>query len=94
MWALGDAIGGDHRRFQFTHVATHEGPQVAENALRSAHHEPNYTAMPRVTFTDPEVAAVGLTEAEAENGASDRIRTSSSSASSARRARWARARAS
>lgn len=66
VWALGDAIGGDHRRFQFTHVATHEGPEVAENALRSAHHEPNYTAMPRVTFTDPEVAAVGLTEAEAQ----------------------------
>ena len=65
VWALGDAIGGDHRRFQFTHVATHEGPQVAENALRGAHHEPDYTAMPRVTFTDPEVAAVGLTEAEA-----------------------------
>jgi pyruvate/2-oxoglutarate dehydrogenase complex dihydrolipoamide dehydrogenase (E3) component len=65
IWALGDAIGGDHRRFQFTHVATHEGPQVAENALRGAHHEPGYAAMPRVTFTDPEVAAVGLTEAEA-----------------------------
>ena len=65
IWALGDAIGGDHRRFQFTHVATYEGPQVAENALRSAHHEPAYDAMPRVTFTDPEVAAVGLTEAEA-----------------------------
>ncbi len=65
IWALGDAIGGDHRRFQFTHVATHEGPQVADNALRSAHHEPAYAAMPRVTFTDPEVAAVGLTEAEA-----------------------------
>ena len=65
VWAIGDAIGGDHRRFQFTHVATYEGPQVAENALRGAHHEPGYTAMPRVTFTDPEVAAVGLTEAEA-----------------------------
>jgi pyruvate/2-oxoglutarate dehydrogenase complex dihydrolipoamide dehydrogenase (E3) component len=65
IWALGDAIGGDHRRFQFTHVATYEGPQVAENALRGAHHEPGYMGMPRVTFTDPEVAAVGLTEAEA-----------------------------
>ena len=65
VWALGDAIGGDHRRFQFTHVATHEGPQVAENALSGAHHEPAYATMPRVTFTDPEVAAVGLTEAEA-----------------------------
>ena len=67
IWALGDAIGGDHRRFQFTHVATHEGPQVAENALRGAHHEPLYTAMPRVTFTDPEIASVGLTEAEARD---------------------------
>jgi mercuric reductase len=67
IWALGDAIGGDHRRFQFTHVATHEGPQVAENALRGAHHEPAYAAMPRVTFTDPEVASVGLTEAEARD---------------------------
>jgi mercuric reductase len=65
IWALGDAIGGDHRRFQFTHVATYEGPQVAENALRGAHHEPFYMGMPRVTFTDPEVAAVGFTEAEA-----------------------------
>ena len=65
VWALGDAIGGDHRRFQFTHVATHEGPQVAENALRGAHHEPSTAAMPRVTFTDPEVASVGLTEADA-----------------------------
>ena len=65
VWALGDAIGGEHRRYQFTHVATHEGPQVAENALRGADHEPAYMAMPRVTFTDPEVAAVGLTEAEA-----------------------------
>jgi pyruvate/2-oxoglutarate dehydrogenase complex dihydrolipoamide dehydrogenase (E3) component len=71
IWALGDAIGGDHRRFQFTHVATHEGPQVAENALLGAHHEPIYTAMPRVTFTDPEVAAVGLTEAEARESGID-----------------------
>jgi pyruvate/2-oxoglutarate dehydrogenase complex dihydrolipoamide dehydrogenase (E3) component len=67
VWALGDAIGGDHRRFQFTHVATYEGPQVAENALRGAHHEPSHMGMPRVTFTDPEVAAVGLTESEARD---------------------------
>jgi pyruvate/2-oxoglutarate dehydrogenase complex dihydrolipoamide dehydrogenase (E3) component len=71
IWALGDAIGGDHRRFQFTHVATYEGPQVAENALRGAHHEPGYMGMPRVTFTDPEVAAVGLTEAEAREAGID-----------------------
>jgi pyruvate/2-oxoglutarate dehydrogenase complex dihydrolipoamide dehydrogenase (E3) component len=70
-FAIGDAIGGDHRRFQFTHVATHEGPQIAENALRGAHLTPRYETMPRVTFTDPEVAAVGLTEAEARERGHD-----------------------
>ena len=43
---------------------------MAENALRGAHHEPAYMAMPRVTFTDPEVAAVGLTEARRASAAS------------------------
>lgn len=65
VWAIGDAIGGDHRRFQFTHVATHEGPQIVENALNGARHTPRYSTMPRVTFTDPEIASVGLTEHEA-----------------------------
>ena len=67
MWAIGDAIGGEHRRFQFTHVATHEGPQIAENALNGTRHTPRYSAMPRVTFTDPEIASVGLTEQEARH---------------------------
>jgi pyruvate/2-oxoglutarate dehydrogenase complex dihydrolipoamide dehydrogenase (E3) component len=66
VWALGDAIGGAHLRHQFTHVATHEGPLVAENALLGRDHRPAYHAIPRVTFTDPEIAAVGLTEAGAE----------------------------
>ena len=65
MWALGDAIGGAHLRHQFTHVATYEGPLVAENALLGRRHRPSYDAVPRVTFTDPEIAAVGLTEADA-----------------------------
>ena len=67
VWAIGDAIGGEHRRFQFTHVATHEGPQIAENALNGTRHTPRYSAMPRVTFTDPEIASVGLTEQEARH---------------------------
>ena len=65
IWALGDAVGGLHLRHQFTHVATHEGPLVAENALLGRGHVPDYSAIPRVTFTDPEIAAVGMTEAEA-----------------------------
>ena len=62
VWALGDAIGGVHRSFQYTHVATYEGPQVAENILLGGGHRPSYSVIPRVTFTDPEIAAVGLTE--------------------------------
>jgi mercuric reductase len=68
VWAVGDAVGGQHQRFQFTHAATYDGPQAAENALASARNQPRYDTMPRVTFTDPEVAGVGLTEAEARSG--------------------------
>jgi pyruvate/2-oxoglutarate dehydrogenase complex dihydrolipoamide dehydrogenase (E3) component len=64
-WAIGDAVGGEHRRFQFTHAATYDGPQVAETILAGGTRRARYDAMPRVTFTDPEVAAVGLTEAAA-----------------------------
>jgi pyruvate/2-oxoglutarate dehydrogenase complex dihydrolipoamide dehydrogenase (E3) component len=67
VWALGDAIGGAHVRHQYTHVATYEGPLVAENALSGSRHRPSYAAVPRVTFTDPEVAAVGLTETDARS---------------------------
>jgi len=65
VWAIGDAVGGHHLHYQYTHVATFEGPLAAENALRGTTHRPDYNAMPRVTFTDPEVAAVGLTELQA-----------------------------
>jgi dihydrolipoamide dehydrogenase len=64
-WAIGDAVGGPRRRFQFTHAATFDGPLAAENILRGAANQPVYGSMPRVTFTDPEVASVGFTEAEA-----------------------------
>ena len=70
-WAIGDAVGGEHRRFQFTHAATFDGPQVAENILRGTANRPRYDAMPRVTFTDPEVGGVGLTEAQAREHGHD-----------------------
>jgi pyruvate/2-oxoglutarate dehydrogenase complex dihydrolipoamide dehydrogenase (E3) component len=70
-WAIGDAVGGEHRRFQFTHTATFDGPQAAENILRGAGNRLRYDAMPRVTFTDPEVAGVGLTELEARERGHD-----------------------
>jgi mercuric reductase len=65
IWAIGDAVGGHHLHYQFTHVATHEGPIAVENALNGRARTVSYDAMPRVTFTDPEVAAVGLTELQA-----------------------------
>jgi pyruvate/2-oxoglutarate dehydrogenase complex dihydrolipoamide dehydrogenase (E3) component len=61
VWAAGDAVG----RMYFTHVAGHQGLTAMANALFRARRSFDYAAVPRVTFTDPEVASIGLTEAEA-----------------------------
>ncbi len=65
IWAVGDVTG----RLPFTHAAAHMGRIAAHNALdRWARIRPrrfDTTAVPWVTFTDPEVAHVGLTETEA-----------------------------
>jgi pyruvate/2-oxoglutarate dehydrogenase complex dihydrolipoamide dehydrogenase (E3) component len=60
-WAAGDVIGGA----LFTHVASELGPLAAANALLGADRTVNLRVVPRVTFTDPEVASVGLTERQA-----------------------------
>jgi len=61
VWAVGDVTGHG----EFTHVAYYQA-QIAAADILGAEHEPaDYTAVPRVTFTDPEVASVGLTEAAA-----------------------------
>ena len=59
LWAIGDVTG----IWQLTHVGEYQGEVVASNILgerREAHHE----AVPRVTYTDPQAAAVGATAAE------------------------------
>ena len=61
IWAAGDAVG----RMYFTHLAGHQGLTAMANALFRARRRFDYSAVPRVTFTDPEVASIGLTEAEA-----------------------------
>jgi pyruvate/2-oxoglutarate dehydrogenase complex dihydrolipoamide dehydrogenase (E3) component len=61
IWAAGDTVG----RMYFTHVAGHQGLTAMANALFRARRSFDYTAVPRVTFTDPEVASIGLSEAEA-----------------------------
>jgi dihydrolipoamide dehydrogenase len=60
VWAAGDCTGVA----LFTHVAKYQA-RVAMADMRGRPVEADYRAIPRVIFTDPEVAAVGLTEAQA-----------------------------
>jgi pyruvate/2-oxoglutarate dehydrogenase complex dihydrolipoamide dehydrogenase (E3) component len=57
-WAVGDSTG----LFMLTHVGKYQGEVVADNIL-GAPRPADYTAVPRVVFTDPQVAAAGATEA-------------------------------
>jgi pyruvate/2-oxoglutarate dehydrogenase complex dihydrolipoamide dehydrogenase (E3) component len=61
VFAAGDVtgLGG------FTHLAYYHG-QVVARRLRGEDARADHTAVPRVTFTDPEVASVGLSEAAAQ----------------------------
>lgn len=58
VWAAGDATGHP----QFVYVAASHGSLVAENALTGADREVDYQHLPRVTFTSPALASVGMTE--------------------------------
>mgnify|MGYP005839997871 CR=1 FL=1 len=61
IYACGDVIGG----YRFTHVAALEATVVIKNALFLPLSKINYRVIPWATFTDPEVARVGLGEQEA-----------------------------
>lgn len=61
IYAAGDVLG---RRNSFTHTALLESRVVAHNILRKNKITPDYTASPRLTFTYPGVASVGMTEDE------------------------------
>ncbi|PPS44070.1 NAD(P)/FAD-dependent oxidoreductase [Chroococcidiopsis sp. TS-821] len=69
IYACGDVIGG----YQFTHVAGHEANAIIRNALFLPILKVDYRVIPWATFTDPELARVGLTEAEARQRYGDRI---------------------
>jgi pyruvate/2-oxoglutarate dehydrogenase complex dihydrolipoamide dehydrogenase (E3) component len=58
LWAIGDVTG----IWPLTHVGEYEGDVVAANILGDARRA-NYDAVPRVTYTDPQAAAVGAAEA-------------------------------
>lgn len=63
IYAVGDVAGP----YQFTHAAAHQAWYAAVNALfgRWRRFKADYRVMPWTTFTDPEVARVGLSETEA-----------------------------
>ena len=64
IFAVGDVAGP----FQFTHTAAHQAWYAVVNALfgRFRRFKADYSVIPWATFTDPEVARVGLSETEAE----------------------------
>ena len=62
IWAAGDVTGG----LQFTHVADYMARVVVQNAIFPVKTRVDYSTVPWVTYTDPEVAHVGLGQQEAE----------------------------
>jgi pyruvate/2-oxoglutarate dehydrogenase complex dihydrolipoamide dehydrogenase (E3) component len=63
LWAIGDITG----KGGFTHVSMYQAGVAVRDILGEEGPEAAYHAVPRVTFTDPEVGAVGLTERQARD---------------------------
>jgi dihydrolipoamide dehydrogenase len=62
IWAFGDAIGKE----MFKHVANYEAGIVWHNAIHDHKVPMDYSAAPHAVFSHPQVASVGLKEAEAK----------------------------
>lgn len=62
IWAIGDVTGHP----QFVYVAGVHGAIAVDNAFEQAGRTIDYRTLPRVTFTTPNIASVGLTDAEAQ----------------------------
>ncbi len=67
VWAVGDVTG----KGAFTHVAVYQARLCVADILGRPLPEADYRALPRVTFTDPEIGSVGLTEAQAREHGDD-----------------------
>jgi pyruvate/2-oxoglutarate dehydrogenase complex dihydrolipoamide dehydrogenase (E3) component len=63
MWAVGDITG----KGAFTHIAMYQAGIAVADILGRDSPPADYRALPRVTFTDPEIGAVGLTEQQARD---------------------------
>jgi len=70
VWAIGDVTG----KGAFTHMSMYQADIVVRDILGQGGESADYRAVPRVTFTDPEVGCAGLTEAQARE-AGLRVRT-------------------
>jgi len=70
IYAVGDVAGN----WQLAHTAFREGEIAAENALGHAS-EIDYRSTPRCVYTDPEIASVGLSEAQAREQHGDQVVT-------------------
>jgi pyruvate/2-oxoglutarate dehydrogenase complex dihydrolipoamide dehydrogenase (E3) component len=71
-WAVGDVTG----KGAFTHVSMYQADIVVNDVLGRPVVTADYRAVPRVTFTDPEIGSVGLTEGDArERGLEVRVGT-------------------
>lgn len=70
IYAVGDVLSN----FPFTHAAGMEGKVVIANAVFGLKKKVNYDHVPWVTYTDPEVFHLGMTEPEARQKFGDRIR--------------------
>lgn len=62
IYAIGDCSGGP----LFTHIANYHASLIIRQVLFKLPSTTNYTALPWTTYTDPELAQVGLTEASAQ----------------------------
>jgi pyruvate/2-oxoglutarate dehydrogenase complex dihydrolipoamide dehydrogenase (E3) component len=67
IFAAGDVSGG----FQFTHAAGYEGGIVVSNAVFHLPRKTDYTHLPWCTYTDPELASIGMNEISARNAGLD-----------------------
>ena len=73
VWAIGDAVG----QGAFTHMSMYEAAVAVADILGRPGPPAQYHAVPRVTFTDPEIGSVGLSEAAARQAGVE-VRTGTS----------------
>ena len=67
IYGAGDCTGG----YQFTHAAGYEGGIVVSNAIFRLPRKTNYTNIPWCTYTDPELASIGMNEKGAKESGID-----------------------